>query len=138
MIRYDLKCAQGHRFEGWFGSIGDYDDQSESGLLHCPECGTKHVEKAIMAPAVQSSKARSDAPDPNMIEAIRSSLAETCQDVGDSFAAEARAMHAGEKPARGIYGQATPKEAKALLQDGIPALPLPEILSPKRAKDKLN
>ncbi|WP_298915821.1 DUF1178 family protein [uncultured Algimonas sp.] len=133
MIKYDLTCAHGHAFEGWFASMGDYDDQKESGLLSCPECGSGSVEKAIMAPAVRSSGRRAA-----IAAAIRSEIAQNCDDVGKNFAQEARAMHEGEKPARGIYGQATARQARDMLADGIPALPLPAALDPKRAKDKLN
>ena len=57
MIRYNLICIHDHEFEGWFSSSSDYDEQAASGLLSCPSCGTKKVEKAIMAIAVFSSRA---------------------------------------------------------------------------------
>ncbi|MGB3456247.1 MAG: DUF1178 family protein [Litorimonas sp.] len=136
MIKYDLRCGLGHAFEGWFGSSSDYDDQAEAGLLCCPQCGTPEVEKAIMAPAVRSPKR--SAKRAAIAAAIRQEISERCEDVGDTFADEARAMHYGEKPSRGIYGKATVREAKAMAEEGIPALPLPPALDPKRAKDKLN
>lgn len=49
------------------------------------------------------------------------------EDVGDSFAQEARRMHEGEAPQRSIYGQTTLKQARELWEDGIAALPLPAI-----------
>ncbi|GMN01414.1 DUF1178 family protein [Erythrobacter sp. MTPC3] len=52
MIVFDLHCAHGHKFEGWFGSTSDYEDQREGGLLTCPECGVDAVSKAPMAPSV--------------------------------------------------------------------------------------
>ncbi len=52
MIVFDLNCSEGHRFEGWFGSSSDYEEQCLSGLLTCPECGSDEVSKAVMAPAV--------------------------------------------------------------------------------------
>lgn len=133
MIRYALKCQKDHAFEGWFSSSSDYEEQQESGLLLCPECGSIQIEKAIMAPAVRSSNKRAA-----IAEAIRNEIAENCDDVGDKFSEEARAMYYGEKPSRGIYGQATAKQAKDMLEEGIPALPLPDALDPKRAKKKLN
>ena len=136
MIKYDLVCAEGHGFEGWFSSSADYDEQSRTGLLSCPQCGHAKVEKAIMAPAVRSSKVADKSA--AIAEAIRNEIAQTCDDVGTDFAREARAMHEGDKPARGIYGKATPKEAKRMFEDGIPAVPLPPALDPKRAKRKLN
>lgn len=133
MIKYKLRCAKDHPFEGWFGSIADYDDQAESGLLVCPECGSKDIEKAIMAPAVRSSHKNAA-----IAEAIRTEIATNCDDVGEDFTSEARAMFYGEKPSRGIYGKATPQQAKDMIEEGIPALPIPDALDPKRAKKKLN
>lgn len=86
-----------------------------------------------MAPAVRRSDRSA-----TIAAAIRTEIANNCDDVGDNFADEARAMYLGEKPARGIYGQATPQQAKDMADDGIPALPLPDMLNPKRAKEKLN
>lgn len=134
MIRYQLVCDQGHDFEGWFGSSADYDDQCARGLLSCPQCASADIEKAIMAPSVK----RADKAAATMIETIRNDIANNCDDVGDNFVREARAMHKGEKPARAIYGQASRKAAKALVEDGVPILPLPEIFNPNRAKKKLN
>jgi hypothetical protein len=133
MIKYNLICDHNHEFEGWFSTSSDYEDQRQSGLLVCPECGTKKVEKAIMAPAVRRSD-KSAA----IAEAIRKEIAQNCDDVGDNFTEEARAMYYGEKPTRGIYGKATPKQAKAMQEEGIPAVPLPAALDPKRSKPKLN
>ncbi len=61
MIVFDLSCEHGHRFEGWFGSSGDFADQRERGLLCCPTCGTAAVDKAPMAPAVPR-KGNADGP----------------------------------------------------------------------------
>ena len=133
MIRYQLQCARGHAFEGWFDSSADYDAQCESGLLACPDCGSAKVEKAIMAPAVKRA-----AKTEKLAAAIRQEIAENCDDVGTDFAEEARAMFYGEKDARGIYGQATVEQAKAMAEEGIPAMPLPPVLNPKRAKRALN
>ncbi len=44
-IIYDLECEYSHRFEGWFRSIDNYEEQRASGLLQCPECGTTSVRK---------------------------------------------------------------------------------------------
>ncbi|MEM9599512.1 MAG: DUF1178 family protein [Pseudomonadota bacterium] len=133
MICYALTCDKDHSFDGWFGSSSDYEDQKASGLLVCPQCGSDQVNKAIMAPAIRRADRHAQ-----IAEVIRNEIAETCDDVGTDFTDEARAMFYGEKPERGIYGQATAKQAKEMLEDGIPALPLPPALNPKRAKKKLN
>ena len=52
MIKYQLKCAQLHEFQGWFRNSADFDEQSDNGYLSCPVCGSEDVTKAIMAPAI--------------------------------------------------------------------------------------
>jgi hypothetical protein len=131
MIVYDLLCDAAHRFEAWFGSSGDYDDQLQRGLLSCPICGSAKVGKAVMAPAVpaksnQKSSAQSLANDDPMARLLmlQRAFEANSEYVGDRFSAEARAIHeAGES--RSVHGEATPDEVKALREDGIALLPLP-------------
>ncbi|OIQ43753.1 MAG: hypothetical protein BM558_10585 [Roseobacter sp. MedPE-SW] len=56
---------------------------------------------------------------------LRRKVEENSDYVGRDFATEARAMHLGDAPERAIYGEAKPEEAKALIDDGVPVLPLP-------------
>jgi hypothetical protein len=134
MIKYALACEHGHEFEGWFGASADFDDQAERGLLDCPVCASKAVRKQIMAPAVAGTKAQSSGaglpPEARqmMMEAIgkvRAHVEENFDYVGDTFAREARAIHEGKSEERGIYGEATPAEVKALVEDGVPVAALP-------------
>jgi len=134
MIKYALQCDAAHGFEGWFGSSSDYDDQSARGLVECPVCGSRGVSKQIMAPAVRGTKAQGATPavDPKMREMMMSAMGEVRRhveenfdNVGDAFAKEARAIHEGKSEERGIYGEATPSEARALIEDGIKVAPLP-------------
>jgi hypothetical protein len=144
MIRYALSCDLGHAFEGWFSDAADYDGQVDRGLLGCPLCGSPRVDKQIMAPRVAGTKAQAASvePTPQMGEMMMQALGqvgqyveETFDDVGDTFAREARAIHEGAAENRGIYGQATPTEVRALTEDGIRVAPLPP--APK-AKSELN
>jgi len=143
MIRYALLCEHEHAFEGWFGASADFDDQQARGLLECPVCGSRAVRKAIMAPAVAGTKRRgqNDSPAQNhamMMEAmgrIRKHVEENFDDVGDAFATEARAIHEGRSEDRGIYGQASASEVRALVEDGVPVAPLPP---EPRKKSELN
>lgn len=141
MIRYDLKCENGDEFEAWFGSIADYDKQAEAGLVECPHCGSKHVTKAPMAPAVQTSRKKSERSERAVAMAMAAKVREHIKDnfdyVGDKFADEARKMHAGESEERAIWGEATPEQARELAEEGIPASPLPPELAPVQPK-KLN
>jgi hypothetical protein len=132
MIKYALVCEHAHEFEGWFGSSADYDDQAARGLLECPLCASRAVRKQIMAPALAGvRRTAQDEGQPRaqmMMEAmgrIRRHVEETFDDVGDAFASEARAIHEGRAEDRGIYGQASPKEVRELMEDGVPVAPLP-------------
>ena len=134
MIKYALQCDAAHEFEGWFGSSADYDDQAARGLVECPVCGSRGVSKRIMAPAVAGTKAQRAAPpvDPKMREMMMAAMGEVRRHVeenfdyvGDAFAKEARAIHEGKSEDRGIYGEASPAEVKALVEDGVKVAPLP-------------
>lgn len=140
MIRYALKCSKGHAFESWFQSAGAFDDLVEKGLVTCPECGAGKVAKAVMAPRV-SARAAGKAQDGGVLSApedmaakalaeMRARIEADSEYVGPRFVQEARAMHLGDTPERSIYGEARPEEAKALIEDGVPVLPLP--FAPRR------
>lgn len=126
MIRFHLKCDQNHEFESWFQSGAAFDKLVTTGMLSCTTCGSTTVSKSIMAPAVSTSSAVT-APQPTeaAIAALRKEVEEKSDYVGDGFAKEARAIHDGEKPDRAIYGQANLQDAKKLVDDGIPVMPLP-------------
>lgn len=150
MIVFDLQCLpEGHRFEGWFGSSGDFVRQQERGLVACPTCGSAQVAKAVMAPhvgrkgnqtpavpappAAQAAPAAMNQP-PAMppaaqavLRAIALAQAEALKSstwVGEDFADKARAIHYGEQDAESIHGQASPQEARELLDEGIAIAPI--------------
>jgi len=136
MISFSLHCAEGHDFEGWFRNGADFDTQSERGLVACPVCGSAKVNKALMAPAVSTTKRREKlalaaGADHAKVMAQLQELARKVRDsgenVGDKFAEEARKIHFGEAESRGIYGEATLDEAKGLAEDGVAFLPLPSL-----------
>jgi hypothetical protein len=141
MIRYALVCDFGHGFEGWFGASADFDDQASRGMLVCPVCASPGVRKQIMAPAVSGTRKRTvDGLPANakavMMEAlgqVRRHVEENFDYVGDSFASEARLIHEGKSEQRGIYGEASPAEVKALVGDGVPVAPLPPA-APKKTQ----
>ena len=139
MIKFTLKCDDGHQFDSWFQSTTAFDRLHAAGAITCMECGSAKVEKALMAPAVAHDRApepqaepTSPAPDPKAeaLQALRKAVEENSDYVGMEFATEARAMHDGEVPRRAIYGEARPDEARALIEDGVPVAPLPFL--PKR------
>jgi hypothetical protein len=139
MIKFSLRCACESEFESWFPNGAAYEKQARSGLISCPRCGSTKIEKAPMSPAVVGSArergtdpaakatlpAREGAPMREKLLAMRREIEANTVDVGKNFAQEARDMHDGAKPETPIRGQATPQEARALLEDGIPVFPVP-------------
>lgn len=138
----DLRCANDHRFEGWFGSDADLQSQQERGLLTCPVCGHNEVERLPSAPRLNLSSSRTDAAQKGVaaktaegeggvsatlqqlyLKAVRHVLANT-EDVGERFAEEARRMHYNEAPERGIRGTTSREEAQELAEEGIDVMPL--------------
>jgi hypothetical protein len=134
MIRYALACEDGHEFEAWFASSEGYDDQAARGLVECPFCASTAVRKQIMAPAVSAAtREKGVSPPKDMAELaakVRAHIRSTHVYVGDKFADEARAMHDGRKDEAPIYGEATPAEAEALRDEGVPVAPLPAPFAP--------
>lgn len=128
MIVFDLQCEDsGDRFEAWFRSGADYDEQHERGLVQCPVCQSSRVSKAPMAPSVPK---KGNAPNLAQLAAIQTELLKDSDWVGDRFAQEARAMYLGEIDPRPVHGNATAAEAKSLIEEGIPVAPLPLPITP--------
>ena len=142
MIRFSLKCAEGHGFESWFQSGEAFDGLLARGLVSCPDCGTAKVEKTLMAPSVRS--ARGAAAEPTVgalstpasereaaLAALKQEIEKNSDYVGMNFVNEARRIHAGNAPERAIHGEAKPDEARKLIEDGVPVAPLPFLPSRK-------
>ena len=131
MIKFSLRCANGHSFESWFQSGPAFDTLCQRDLVTCPDCGTTQVEKALMAPSIKPRQKVPPADIQQKLAALRAEIEANTDYVGDRFAHEARAMYLGEIPDRPIHGEAKPEETKALIDDGIPVLPLPFLPSRK-------
>ena len=150
MIRYALLCASGHAFDSWFPGSDAYDEQVRRGLVECPACRSTDIRKSIMAPRLAKGAtdplAQTQAPSvPDVtgqsapapvlderlaalraaVREMRTAIARHTTDVGAAFPDEARRMHTGEIDARPIRGEATHEEARELLEDGVPILPVP-------------
>lgn len=134
MIRFSLHCEHDHEFEAWFRSNDDFETQKKRGFVECPQCGSHKVGKALMAPAVSTGRkkekialAMGEAQKQAMaqLKALSEKMRENADYVGGKFAEEARKIHFGEADARGIYGEATPEEAKSLVEDGVEFMPIP-------------
>jgi len=151
MIHYNLRCERGHAFESWFQSSSAYETQEKRKLVNCPVCGSAKVERAIMAPQIVSKKGRESAvPAPAAAAAtevaapaatpllmaqerelraklkeLREHIVKNADNVGERFPNEARKMHYGDIEHRPIYGEASPDEARALIDEGVEVTPLP-------------
>ncbi len=155
MIHYDLQCAAGHAFDGWFKDSDGFEAQAKAGFLECPICGATKVSKRLMAPAIPK-KGRSrtkevavppPVPSPPsgapvssdgqaaagpvpaqvvaLLQRMRAEVEKHCDYVGAEFAEEARKMQRGESDLRGIYGEASDADAEALRDEGIEVARIP-------------
>jgi len=149
MIHYQLRCTQGHSFESWFKSSSAYEAQEKRNLVSCPVCGSSKIERDIMAPRIGSKKDREGAvPAPAAatevapvastpllmaqerelrakLKELRDHIVKNADNVGERFPNEARKMHYGDIEHRPIYGDASPDEARALIEEGVEVTPLP-------------
>jgi hypothetical protein len=155
MIHYNLRCKKGHAFESWFQSSSAYEAQEKRKLISCPVCGSTKVERAIMAPRIVSKKGRDTVSEPlpvsvpaaevippssptpllmaqeaelrTKLRELRDHIVKNADNVGEKFPNEARKMHYGDIEHRPIYGEASPDEAKALIDEGVEVMPLPAL-----------
>jgi len=148
MILYQLRCADEHSFEAWFRDSASYDLQARSGDVECPYCGSTDISKAPMAPNIASLKPLSGGDEApavsntvsdmderrasevaqqilDAVGRIREYTEDNFEDVGEDFADEARKIHHGDTPERGIYGKATEEDAEELEDEGIDFVRLP-------------
>ncbi len=142
MIVFDLECAGGHTFEGWFDSHEAYEEQLGKGLISCPYCGETEVRRIMSAVALK--KARREAgqdsgPPPidykRLAKEVVDYVRENFEDVGPKFATEALKMHYGVTEKRNIMGSATEDEEKVLKDEGIEFFKIP---FPKKDEKKVN
>jgi len=151
MIVFNLHCADGHPFEGWFASAKDFASQKKRGLLSCPACGDATIEKGLSAPRLNMGAQEPkqlpvpaqktpdlEGKDPFAVAQILYSrmldeILTKSEDVGSKFPDEARKIFYKESPGRAIRGQATPEEHDSLVEEGIPVarfqIPRPERLN---------
>ena len=143
---FDLVCANDHRFEGWFSSGADYEQQLGGGVIACPLCGDNHIVKVPSASYVntgasdRTSKPEPPEPTPEQVQyanfrsVMLAKLAEyvvkNTEDVGAEFPEEARKIHYGESPERKIRGTASHDEVTELRDEGIDVVPVPVPLPP--------
>ena len=145
MIIFDLTCAHGHSFEGWFASGAEFTRQKDADLVHCPVCDTADVQRRPSAqvrvrkatpPAKPRTAPTAAAPAQQAVAGLPAELVarlrevvRNTEDVGERFPEEARKIHYEETPARAIRGQASAEEVEALNEEGIEFSALPPFLT---------
>ncbi len=151
MIVFNLSCSHSHRFDGWFRSATDFETQAEGGLIECPLCGDRHIEKHLSAPRInagaapegaekerralgaevpqgtQEMLAASSIPglQQHLMTQFKAYVLAHTENVGPQFAETARRMHYGEEARRNIRGKVSLEDAQALQEEGIDTLALP-------------
>ena len=149
---YNLACPLDHRFEGWFSSEEDCLAQQDKGILACPVCDSTEITRMPSAPHIARTSSTEltvskDGPslsgdvialtgnDHSQLEALVQAaflkgmrdLMGRSEDVGNTFAEEARKIHYKEAPERSIRGQTTLDEAESLRDEGIEVMAMPLI-----------
>ena len=131
MIKYNLLCKCGKKFESWFSTSKEYESLKKKKLINCIYCNSTSIKKSIMSPNL-TSKSNKNSAKKNIEKDIRKELLnfrkyieKNCKDVGDNFPQEARNIHYDKKSSKGIYGKATPEETAELLEEGIEVETIP-------------
>lgn len=135
MIAFDIQCANGHTFEGWFEDGQAYEEQKRKGLIACPVCSNTSVSKIPSTFSIKSSHTEKASSDPQvdlakigrkMVDFVEKNF----DDVGTDFAKEALKIHYGVSEPRNIRGVSTVQEEKTLEEEGIKFFKIPMPTTP--------
>ncbi|MBU2621431.1 MAG: DUF1178 family protein [Proteobacteria bacterium] len=130
MIAFDLRCANGHIFEGWFEDSRAFESQKKKKLISCPVCNDISVFKVPTTFAIKSSgnDATPSGKEIALAE-ITKKVAEFVENnfdnVGTEFATEALKIHYGVSEPRNIRGVSTSLEEKTMKEEGIQFFKVP-------------
>ena len=134
MILFDLCCENEHVFEAWFASSSQYEAQKKKRLINCPICNSSKIKKALMAPNLKGTKKETTTSSQKVLndetvikefKTFKKYVEKNTIDVGKNFTEEARKMYYGESTLKPIRGDTSQKQAKELLDEGIPIARLP-------------
>ena len=132
MIIYDLKCRDGHKFEGWFKDRGAFDEQRLQRIIACPVCGNTEAVLIPSSVAVRGRDSRSAAtttqngePPLKLLRALQEHIHKNFDNVGEKFAEVALRIHHGEEESRNISGTATGSEEETLREEGVQFIKIP-------------
>ena len=134
MIKYNLKCSNGHEFKSWFSNSNEFEKLNKKKLLECIYCSSKKIQKSIMAPMVSGGKLKEDnislvneklSSERNELLQIRKYIEKNFEFVGDKFSQKVREVYYDKKTRKTIYGTTTPEERDELAEEGIDLLSIP-------------
>jgi len=134
MIKYNLKCSNGHEFKSWFSDSNEFDKLNKKKLLECIYCSSKKIQKSIMAPMVSGGKLKEDSMNllneklsskKNELLQIRKYIEKNFEFVGDKFSQKVREVYYNKETRKTIYGTTTPEERDELAEEGIDLLSIP-------------
>jgi len=134
MIKYNLKCSNGHEFKSWFSDSNEFDKLNKKKLLECIYCSSKKIQKSIMAPMISGGKLKEDSMNllneklsskKNELLQIRKYIEKNFEFVGDKLSQKAREIYYNKETRKTIYGTTTPEERDELAEEGIDLLSIP-------------
>jgi len=132
VIVYDLKCKEGHKFEGWFQDRKAFEEQKTKALIACPVCGKTDVSLIPCSVQVMGrenhasrEKMEAQASPQKILREIQEYIQKNFDDVGDKFAEVALRIHHGEEDKRNIQGTTTQSEEEHLREEGVRFIKLP-------------
>ena len=130
MIIFNLNCLNcSFSLEGWFENTKDYNKQIKQGLVCCPSCNNTQIKKGLMAPNVakksNSKTSKKNKSIASNVKKLKKIIEKEFDYVGDKFTEEAKKIKYGETKERAIYGEASIKQTKELMDEDIDVLPLP-------------
>ena len=133
MIKYNLKCSNGHEFESWFSDSDEFDNLNNKKLLECIYCSSRKVQKSIMSPMISGGKQKEGVGLSNEkltlnrkeLLKIREYVEKNFEFVGDKFSKKVREVYYDRKTKKTIYGTTTPEEREELAEEGIDLISIP-------------
>lgn len=132
MIIYDLKCENGHSFEGWFLDRETWLAQNSQKLVSCPVCNSLNVDIMPSSITIMGKDSRADnksqnkeVSPANALKMLHQYIDKNFEDVGDKFAEVALKIHSGDEEKRNIKGTSTPQEEENLKEEGVQFIKIP-------------
>ncbi len=134
MIKYILKCDNGHEFESWFSDSSEFNKLNKKKLLECIYCSSKKIQKSIMAPMISSKRTKNEnvsffdhklLKEKEKLVKLRKHVEKNFEFVGDKFSKKIRELYYDKNSKKSIYGTTTSKERKELAEEGIELISIP-------------